>query len=188
MNLHAIATRAVSVLHPNIDLILVRSLNVTNEQGRLAAQFGECEKVSAQVQTLSGDELKLEHEVYEVDIARKFFFSVTGRPVFAGAKLHVTSSDFLYQCGKGLFWRVFNVAEDFHLSGWSQVLGSLQNNPPQGVAQTLVDSGLLPDAEVKTLADLYSLTLLDEDKDISGGDGNDRTDASHTGGDNFWAY
>ena len=135
MNLHAIAARAIGAVHPNQELVLIRCLGSVNESGLLLGQFGSCEAVTAQVQSLSGDELKLEHELYEVDIVRKFFFSVTGRPVLAGIKLLEAGSDFLYQRSTGQFWRVFNIAEDYYLSGWVQAFAALQNNPPQGAVE-----------------------------------------------------
>lgn len=151
MNLHAIAARAIGAVHPNQELVLIRCLSSVNESGLLLGQFGSCEAVTAQVQSLSGDEPKLEHELYEVDIVRKFFFAVTGRPVFAGLKLLEAGSDFLYQHSTGQFWRVFNIAEDYYLSGWVQAFAALQNNPPQGAVIALVDSGLLLDAEADAL-------------------------------------
>ena len=102
MNLHAIAARAIGAVHPNQELVLIRCLGPVNESGLLLGQFGSCEAVTAQVQSLNGDELKLEHELYEVDIVRKFFFSVTGRPVLAGIKLLEAGSDFLYQGSFGV--------------------------------------------------------------------------------------
>ena len=86
-----------------------------------------------------------------MDIVCKFFFSVTGRPVLAGIKLLEAGSDFLYQRSTGQFWRVFNIAEDYYLSGWVQAFAALQNNPPQGAVIALVDSGLLLDAEADAL-------------------------------------
>lgn len=151
MNLHAIAARAIGAVHPNQELVLIRCLGSVNESGLLLGQFGSCEAVTAQVQSLSGDELKLEHELYEVDIVRKFFFSVTGRPVIAGIKLLEAGSDFLYQRSTGQFWRIFNIAEDYYLSGWVQAFAALQNNPPQGAVIALADSGLLSDAEADAL-------------------------------------
>ena len=164
MNLHAIAARAIGAVHPNQELVLVRCLGSVNESGLLLGQFGSCEAVTAQVQSLNGDELKLEHELYEVDIVRKFFFSVTGRPVLAGIKLLEAGSDFLYQRSTGQFWRVFNIAEDYYLSGWVQAFAALQNNPPQGAVIALVDSELLSDAEAAALRDKFHLGENNEEK------------------------
>lgn len=181
MNLHAIAARAIGAVHPNQELVLIRCLGSVNESGRLLGQFGSCEAVTAQVQSLNGDELKLEHELYEVDIARKFFFSVTGRPVFAGIKLLEAGSDFLYQKSTGQFWRVFNIAEDYYLSGWVQVFAALQNNPPQGAVIALVDSGLLSEAEASALRDKFQIGDNNEEgptEPDSGDDGSNNADTS----------
>lgn len=180
MNLHAIAARAIGAVHPNQELVLIRCLGSVNESGRLLGQFGLCEAVTAQVQSLNGDELKLEHELYEVDIVRKFFFSVTGRPVIAGIKLLEAGSDFIYQRSTGQFWRVFNIAEDYYLSGWVQAFAALQNNPPQGAVIALADSGLLSDSEADALRTKFHIGDNDEqepdnegsDDDTSGNTGN----------------
>lgn len=188
MNLHAIAARAIGAVHPNQELVLIRCLGSVNESGLLLGQFGSCEAVTAQVQSLNGDELKLEHELYEVDIVRKFFFSVTGRPVIAGIKLLEAGSDFLYQRSTGQFWRVFDIAEDYYLSGWVQVFAALQNNPPQGAVIALADSGLLSDAEADALRTKFHIGDNDEqepdnedsDGGTSGNSGNSTVDASTT--------
>ncbi len=83
----------------------------------LKGTFGQCEEITAQMQTLSGDELKLDHEIYEVDIVLKFYFSVQGRPVLAGMRLLEAGSDFLYLKGIHQFWRLHSVSEDYNLSG-----------------------------------------------------------------------
>lgn len=184
MNLHAIAARAIGAVHPNQELVLVRCLGSINESGLLLGQFGSCEAVTAQVQSLSGDELELEHELYEVDIVRKFFFSVTGRPVLAGIKLLEAGSDFLYQRSTGQFWRVFNIAEDYYLSGWVQAFAALQNNPPQGAVIALVDSGLLSDAEAAALRDKFNLGENNAEEPTepdSGGDGDNADNTGNTG-------
>ena len=186
MNLHAIAARAIGAVHPNQELVLVRCLGSVNESGLLLGQFGSCEAVTAQVQSLSGDELKLEHELYEVDIVRKFFFTVTGRPVFAGIKLLEAGSDFLYQRSTGQFWRVFNIAEDYYLSGWVQAFAALQNNPPQGAVIALVDSGLLSDAEADALRTKFHIGDHDEEETTepdSEGGGDGTGDGNDGGGD-----
>lgn len=188
MNLHAIAARAIGAVHPNQELVLIRCLGSVNESGLLLGQFGSCEAVTAQVQSLNGDELKLEHELYEVDIVRKFFFSVTGRPVLAGIKLLEAGSDFLYQRSTGQFWRVFNIAEDYYLSGWVQAFAALQNNPPQGAVIALADSGLLSDAEADALRTKFHIGDNDEqepdnedsDGDTSGNTGNAGNGANYT--------
>lgn len=213
MNLHAIANRAVSALHPNLRFVLIRALGSENEQGRLLGQFGQCEVVIAQTQTLSGDELRLEHELYEVDIVRKFFFSIKGRPVLAGLHLLEAGSDFLFHVGTSQFWRVFNVAEDFYLSGWAQVYGALQNKPPQGVVQALIDSGLISSAMCAALKDKFLLEVPNEEEspkppstngsvDNSSGASDSEHSAEHTSdtnapqpaagsgsdSDQFWSY
>ena len=181
MNLHAIAARAIGAVHPNQELVLIRCLGSVNESGLLLGQFGSCEAVTAQVQSLSGDELKLEHELYEVDIVRKFFFSVTGRPVLAGIKLLEAGSDFLYQRSTGQFWRVFNIAEDYYLSGWVQAFAALQNNPPQGAVIALVDSGLLSDAEAAALRDKFNLGENNAEEPTEPDSGGDGDNADNTG-------
>ena len=155
MNLHAIASRAISCLHPNVSLILVRALGSENDHGMLKGTFGQCEEITAQMQTLSGDELKLDHEIYEVDIVRKFYLSVQGRPVLAGMRLLEAGSDFLYLKGIRQFWRVHAVSEDYNLSGWAQVNASLQDQPPAAVVIALIKSDLVDGDEVKWLVQTY---------------------------------
>lgn len=182
MNLHAIAARAIGAVHPNQELVLIRCLGSVNESGRLLGQFGLCEAITAQVQSLNGDELKLEHELYEVDIVRKFFFSVTGRPVIAGIKLLEAGSDFIYQRSTGQFWRVFNIAEDYYLSGWVQAFAALQNNPPQGAVIALVDSGLLSEAEASALRDKFQIGDNNEEDPTEPDSGDDGSNNANTSG------
>ena len=203
MNLHAYANRAISALHPNVKLVLVRCIGTVNEHGRILGRFGQCEDVSAQMQTLSGDELKYEHELYEVDFARKFFLSVTGRPVFAGQGQLQVGSDFFYMRSIQQFWRVYNVAEDFYLSGWTQVYATLQSKPPVGAVQALIASGLISANEAAALSARYIDGINDdqtqeepahpsggaaEDSDhgasgnTAGGDGTSGDGANHTAG------
>lgn len=182
MNLHAIAARAIGAVHPNQELMLIRCLGSVNGSGLLLGQFGSCEAVTAQVQSLSGDEPKLEHELYEVDIVCKFFFSVTGRPVIAGIKLLEAGSDFIYQRSTGQFWRVFNIAEDYYLSGWVQAFAALQNNPPQGAVIALVDSGLLSEAEASALRDKFQIGDNNEEDPTEPDSGDDGSNNANTSG------
>lgn len=186
MNLHAYANRAISALHPNVKLVLVRCIGTVNEHGRILGRFGQCEDVSAQMQTLSGDELKYEHELYEVDFARKFFLSVKGRPVFAGQGQLQVGSDFFYMRSIQQFWRVYNVAEDFYLSGWSQVYATLQNKPPLGAVQALITSGLVSANEAAALSARYIDGINDdqtqEEPDNTGGNDASGDGADHASG------
>lgn len=190
MNLHAYANRAISALHPNVNLVLVRCIGTVNDGGRILGRFGQCEDVTAQMQTLSGDELKFEHELYEVDFARKFFLSVTGRPVFAGQGQLQVGSDFFYMRSIQQFWRIYNVAEDFYLSGWSQVYATLQNKPPLGAVQALISSGLISAQEAAALSARYIDGINDdqtqEEPDHTGGgtaDSGNATAGNGTSGD-----
>ena len=109
----------------------------------------------------------------------------------AGIKLLEAGSDFLYQRSTGQFWRVFNIAEDYYLSGWVQAFAALQNNPPQGAVIALADSGLLSDAEADTLRAKFYIGDNDEqeptepdgegsDGDTSGNIGNNADNAPAT--------
>lgn len=144
LNLHAIVSRTISALHPNSTMILIRCVGSTNVYGEVSFKYGDCEKLTAQIQTLTPFELQqAATEVLQTDISRKFYMSVKGRQVTAGNTAHNVGSDFIYTIKDKKFWRVYSISEDFTLSGWALAYGSLQTQPLPEVEQALINSGLL---------------------------------------------
>lgn len=139
INLHAIANRVLKLVHPNEDFIVIRCTGYINNHGILTYFYGDCEKVSAQMQSLSGDEQKLSNEIMQNEISRKLFISVVGRPLSAGRYDVPEGASFLYQVSTGNFWKVFNISEDFTKNNWATVLISLMppESTPEAVTQAL---------------------------------------------------
>ena len=48
-------------------------------------KYGDCERISAQKQTLNDDDIQLANEVMQAQTSRKFFLSTT-RPLTAGQR------------------------------------------------------------------------------------------------------
>lgn len=142
INLHAIANRVLKMAHPNETFIVIRCTGFVNTNGVLLHYYGNCEKVSAQMQSLNGDEQKLANEMMQNEISRKLFISVRGAPLTAGRFDTQEGASFLYHPKTGQFWKVFNINEDFSNCEWATVFISLMppESTPDVVLKALKDS------------------------------------------------
>ena len=57
LNLHDLVRGAINIVNPDEDVWLIQNIGQTNVKGRITAVYAAPEKVRAQVQTLSGDDL-----------------------------------------------------------------------------------------------------------------------------------
>ena len=152
INLHAIANRVIRAVHPNDDFIVIRCTGFVNNNGLLTHYYGDCEKVSAQLQTLNGDEQSLNAEIMQNEISRKLFISVQGMPITAGRFDTQEGATFLYHPKTGDFWKVYNINEDFNKNHWVTAFVSLLSyeSTPRTVIDGLKNSpygGLLTTAQ-----------------------------------------
>ncbi len=142
MNLHALANRVIKVALPNVDLVVIRCTGFKNEYGQLIESFGSCERVSAQKQTLNGDELTYANEIMQGEIGRKFFISTKGAPLTVGRRHDQQGGSYLFELDSGLFWKVYNISEDYSAAGWQLVFAAIDPTPPAAAKQALKDSGI----------------------------------------------
>ena len=83
INLHDIVRGAINIVNPDEDVWLIQNISQTNVKGRITAVYAEPEKVRAQVQTLSGDDLTVMNDTERTERDRKFYLysdTETGTP------------------------------------------------------------------------------------------------------------
>lgn len=142
LNLHAIANRAIKAALSNVEMAVIRCTGFRNDYGQMLESYGSCERVVAQKQTLNGDELALVNNIMQGELSRKFFVSVKGAPLTAGRRHDGAGGAYLFELRTNLFWKVFNVSEDYSDAGWQLVFACVDPTPPQSVKQALKDSGI----------------------------------------------
>ncbi len=142
MNLHALANRVIKVALPNVDIVAIRCTGFRNEYGQLLESYGACERLSASKQTLNGDELTFANEIMQGELGRKFFLSVKGPPLTAGRRHDQQGASYLFELSTRLFWKVYNISEDYSSVGWQLVFAAIDPAPPASVKQALKDSGI----------------------------------------------
>lgn len=140
-NLHALARGAVMAVHPEVPVVAIFCTGFIANHGQRIMKYGDCERVSAQKQTLNGDDVQLSGEIMQAELSRKFFLS-TQRALTAGRRHDGEGASWLYELNTGDWWRVFNVTEDFSNVGWQQVFASHVPAPPEDVVRALRDSGI----------------------------------------------
>lgn len=140
MNLHRIVRGPVSAVNEMEDVYLIQSSGSVNDRGRILAMYAAAEPVRAQVQTLSADTLQALNDVLRTAHLRRFYlFSDT----YAGHKpegqwrVKSRPGDFLYRPRDATWWKVFQLLEDFEISGWVCVGAALQVKVPEEVLAQL---------------------------------------------------
>ena len=135
INLHDIVRGAINIVNPDEDVWLIQNISQTNVKGRITAVYAEPEKVRAQVQTLSGDDLTVMNDTERTERDRKFYLyaeTKTGNAPSGIIRPFGKSGDFMRR-NDGTYWKVYNVSEDYITDGWVLVLASQQVDVPEQV-------------------------------------------------------
>ena len=140
LNLHDIVRGAINLVNPDEDVWLIQNTGQTNAKGRITAAYAEPEKVRAQVQTLSGDDLTVMNDTERTERDRKFYLyaeTKTGNAPSGIIRPLGKSGDFMRR-NDGTYWKVYKVSEDYTTDGWVLVLASQQVDVPEQV-KTLME-------------------------------------------------
>ena len=140
INLHDIVRGAINIVNPDEDVWLIQNIGQTNVKGRITASYAPAQKVKAQVQTLSGDDLTVMNDTERTERDRKFYLysdTETGTPPSGIIRPLGKSGDFMRR-NDGTYWKVYNVSEDYTTDGWVLVLASQQVDVPEQV-KTLME-------------------------------------------------
>ena len=135
LNLHDIVRGAINIVNPDEDVWLVQNTGQTNVKGRITASYAPAQKVKAQVQTLSGDDLTVVNDTQRTERDRKFYLyaeTKTGNAPSGIIRPLGKSGDFMRR-NDGTYWKVYNVSEDYTTDGWVLVLASQQVDVPEQV-------------------------------------------------------
>ena len=135
LNLHDIVRGAINIVNPDEDVWLIQNIGQTNVKGRITASYAPAQKVRAQVQTLSGDDLTVMNDTERTERDRKFYLysdTETGTPPSGIIRPLGKSGDFMRR-NDGTYWKVYNVSEDYTTDGWVLVLASQQVDVPEQV-------------------------------------------------------
>ena len=135
LNLHDIVRGAINIVNPDEDVWLIQNIGQTNVKGRVTASYAPAQKVRAQVQTLSGDDLTVMNDTERTERDRKFYLysdTETGTPPSGIIRPLGKSGDFMRR-NDGTYWKVYNVSEDYTTDGWVLVLASQQVDVPEQV-------------------------------------------------------
>ena len=142
LNLHDIVRGAINLVNPDEDVWLIQNISQTNVKGRITASYAPAQKVKAQVQTLSGDDLTVINDTERTERDRKFYLysdTETGTPPSGIIRPLSKSGDFIRRAD-GTWWMVYNVTEEFITSGWVLVLASQQAQVPEAVEAAMEDA------------------------------------------------
>ena len=135
LNLHDIVRGAINIVNPDEDVWLIQNTGQTNVKGRITASYAPAQKVKAQVQTLSGDDLTVMNDTERTERDRKFYLyaeTKTGNAPSGIIRPLGKSGDFMRR-NDGTYWKVYNVSEDYTTDGWVLVLASQQVDVPEQV-------------------------------------------------------
>ena len=141
LNLHDLVRGAINIVNPDEDVWLIQNIGQTNVKGRITAVYAEPEKVRAQVQTLSGDDLTVMNDTERTERDRKFYLyaeTKTGNAPSGIIRPLGKSGDFMRR-NDGTYWKVYNVSEDYITDGWVLVLASQQVDVPEQVKALMED-------------------------------------------------
>lgn len=142
LNLHDLVRGAINIVNPDEDVWLIQNIGQTNVKGRITASYAPAQKVKAQVQTLSGDDLTVMNDTERTERDRKFYLysdTETGTPPSGIIRPLGKSGDFIRRAD-GTWWMVYNVTEEFITSGWVLVLASQQAQVPEAVEVAMEDA------------------------------------------------
>ena len=141
LNLHNIVRGAINIVNPDEDVWLIQNIGQTNVKGRITASYAPAQKVKAQVQTLSGDDLTVMNDTQRTERDRKFYLyaeTKTGNAPSGIIRPLGKSGDFMRR-NDGTYWKVYNVSEDYAADGWVLVLASQQVDVPEQVKALMED-------------------------------------------------
>lgn len=125
INLHKVVRSAINAVHADESGHIVRSIGSSNDHGRIVTQYASAVAISFQVQTLSGDDLRIMAETERTERDRKFY--LFSDPLPAGQiRTLARTGDYIRRAADGSVWKIYNVAEDFTGAGWVQVLAAEQ--------------------------------------------------------------
>ena len=139
LNLHDIVRGAINIVNPDEDVWLIQNIGQTNVKGRITAVYAEPEKVRAQVQTLSGDDLTVMNDTQRTERDRKFYLyaeTKTGNAPSGIIRPLGKSGDFIRR-DDGTYWNGYNVSEDYPTDGWGLVVAAQQGDVPEQVKSLL---------------------------------------------------
>ena len=135
LNLHDLVRGAINIINPDEVVWLIQNISQTNVKGRITASYAPAQKVKAQVQTLSGDDLTVVNATQRTERDRKFYLyaeTKTGNAPSGSIRPLGKSGD-LIRRNDGTYWKVYNVSEDYTTDGWVLVLASQQVDVPEQV-------------------------------------------------------
>lgn len=143
LNLHAIVRNAITAVNADEDCYLIQSNGQKNVKGVLTSDYS-VEPITAQIQSLNGDELKIIDPIFATDISRKFYlYSKTQSGNYPAGQVRPLgrSGDLIYRISEKTYWKIFTVSEDFSQAGWVLVFASMQiiQNVPNDI-QTQINS------------------------------------------------
>lgn len=133
LNLHKLASNAISIAQPMIAVTVYHSVGMSNVMGVITPTFAEPVQAFARFHS---DTEKQEHRD-NIDTnytSRKIYIDTT-----ASSKLSCISrqrgktGDYIHRDSDSTWWLVTDVLEDFAMQGWVCVRGVLQVDAPTGV-------------------------------------------------------
>lgn len=136
MNLHAIARGPVSAVNAEERCYLIQALGQQNVKGRIIASYAAAEPVSAQIQTLSPDELQAVDNALRTAHLRKFYLfaeTYAGHKPQGQMRIRGQAGDYIMRAKDRTFWKIYQVAEDYAEAGWVCVGAALQIDVPDAV-------------------------------------------------------
>jgi len=128
MNLHDIASQAISIINPLQTITITpRSSYTVNEYGEAVATDGTAYEIIADVQPMSSEDIKYVNNYNESTIYKAFWVSADvfalNRPMVRDGDKVLWNNQIFYVVGRPEDW--------YNTSGWSHFIGALQLNPTE---------------------------------------------------------
>lgn len=140
LNLHSVVRGAISAINADETVWLIQSAGQKNVKGQLIASYSAPEQITAQVQSLGGDDLNVINDTERSERDRKFYLfakTAAGRSPAGIVRPLGMTGDFIYRPADSCYWKIYNVSEDFTAAGWCLVLASQQVDVPQAVKDAM---------------------------------------------------
>lgn len=136
LDLHGIARKAITSVHPDELVTLYMSDGQTNVKGEITASYRPPVQVMGQVQSLTPKDLDHSGLTGQAAVTRYFYFYSSPAPTENPNGLYrpLARTGDMIKRTDGSWWLVTTPDEDFSSVGWVRVIGTLQVNPPKGIA------------------------------------------------------
>lgn len=138
INLHNIANKVITSVHPNASALLYRSIGQQNIKGKIVPLYESPEAIEVQVQSEGAASLHHANKVGQEEVSRKLYVksqAISDKRIAGIVRSLSRGGDFIKITNANdwyanSWWLVEASIEDFTASGWQCVRATMQTLPP----------------------------------------------------------